>query len=138
MLPDLTRCDPKNPLNAGLTSWARKKAARTPCTGEKFAGFAAETGLTAYNGRMEPELDVPEPDAASRFAALREESLELLDAAKSLVGEMRTALDHCKRHRPVVQSQATENAGKVLASVKTHRGGRVGKRQSRRNIRRPR
>ena len=104
--------------------------------GEKFAGFAVEMGLTGYNGRMEP--NTPDLDDVSRFAALRAESLELLDAAQSLVGEMRTALDHCKRHRPVIESKVTENARENLPTVKTHRGGRVKKRRSHRTTRRPR
>jgi hypothetical protein len=85
------------------------------------------------------ETDLPQLDDESRFAALRDESLELLDAAKSLVGEMRTALDRCKRHRPVVEVKLTGNGGSSSPlPVKSHRGGRVGKTRARRRPWRPR
>jgi hypothetical protein len=92
---------------------------------------------TGYNGHMESES--PQLDDVSRFAALRDESHKLLDAAKTLVGEMRLALDHCKRHRPCVEAKDPGNEPPTSsAAVKSHRGGRVGKKKSRRRFPRPR
>ncbi|HVX14506.1 MAG TPA: hypothetical protein VHC22_25185 [Pirellulales bacterium] len=81
-----------------------------------------------------------EPDAWSRFDALRAESLELLETAESLVDEMRSALDHCRRHRPVVEVNQTPTARPASSPrVKSHRGGRVTKKRTgRRWRRRPR
>ena len=83
--------------------------------------------------------DLPaEVDELTRFATLREESLQLLDDARDLVGQMRSALDHCKRHRPAVETFPDAVGGPVFPPVKTHRGGRVGKKHIRRLPRRPR
>ncbi|HET6882272.1 MAG TPA: hypothetical protein VFI31_19055 [Pirellulales bacterium] len=81
-----------------------------------------------------------EAESVSRFATLHEESLQLLEDARSLVGEMRLALDRCKRHRPVVEirpSDQTEMMGPP--PLKSHRGGRIGKKRTQRlRRRRPR
>lgn len=87
-------------------------------------------------------------DDVTRFAALRDESQRLLDDARSLVGEMRSALDHCRRHRPArqdpppaaeaVPGMPTAPTVPTVSTAKTHRGGRVGKRRARRAPRRPR
>lgn len=86
-------------------------------------------------------MDSPptEVDDVTRFAALRDESQRLLDDARSLVAEMRSALDHCKRHRPALETPPSEPGGSALPPpVKTHRGGRIVKKRSRRIPRRPR
>ncbi|HVC94723.1 MAG TPA: hypothetical protein VND64_13570 [Pirellulales bacterium] len=41
-------------------------------------------------------------DEMTRFTAIREESLELIESTRSLVAEMRTLLEECKQWRPVV------------------------------------
>lgn len=81
----------------------------------------------------------PEMDDVTRFTALRDESQRLLDDARSLVAEMRSALDHCKRHRPALEARPAEPSGSTLPPpLKTHRGGRVSKKRSRHIPRRPR
>jgi hypothetical protein len=78
-------------------------------------------------------------DSVSRFGELHDESLKLLDAARTLVVEMRSALDDCRRHRPVIETPRSANAGQPAPpAVKTHRGGRVPKKHGRRRWRRPR
>jgi hypothetical protein len=84
------------------------------------------------------DLEAPIFDETTRFAALREESLELLTAAKSLVSEMRTALEKCKRHRPVVETPpAAVGDMPARLPVRTHRGGRITKQRRQRRFGRP-
>jgi hypothetical protein len=47
----------------------------------------------------EPQMPV---DEMTRFTAIREESLGLIESTRSLVAEMRTLLEECKQRRPVV------------------------------------
>jgi hypothetical protein len=78
-------------------------------------------------------------DYASRFDELRDESLDLIETARTLVAEMRGALDDCRRHRPVVVADRSSGAEQPnQPSVKSHRGGRVPKKCGRRRWRRPR
>jgi hypothetical protein len=90
---------------------------------------------------MDNDLDespdqAPPPDHVRRFTALREESLELLDHARTLVGEMREILADCRLRRPVVEVQATADTGAAAPAVRSHRGGRVVKAHRRSRIRR--
>jgi hypothetical protein len=87
------------------------------------------------------DTDLP-PDDAARFAALHDESLKLLDAARSLAAEMRSSLEECRRRRPIIDASGREGDGSGHAAEKprlskSRRGGRVSKKRGRR-IRRPR
>lgn len=87
-------------------------------------------------------MDLPcehsDRDDVERFAALCAESRHLLDDARSLVAEMRAAIEQCKRYRPVVETAPAEGGDSGLPPpIKTHRGGRIVKRV-RRIPRRPR
>lgn len=84
-------------------------------------------------------METEAPDPADRFAALHAESMELLTAAQSLVGEMKGLLEDCKRRRPVLDQPA--NTGKATNTpplTRSHRGARVGKARRTGVRRRPR
>lgn len=84
-------------------------------------------------------MDHQASDAADRFAALHAESVDLLTAAQSLVGEMKGLLEDCKRRRPVLDQAA--NSGQATTTpplTRSHRGARVGKVRRTRVRRRPR
>lgn len=76
-------------------------------------------------------MDSDDADPADRFAALHAESVELLEKARSLVGEMRGLLEDCKRRRPKVAAAVpTGSPGAGSPSkIRTHRGARVGKKR---------
>lgn len=83
---------------------------------------------------MEPDL--PPRDDVSRFTELRDESLKLLDAARSSIAEMRTALEECKLYRPVVEVREPTGGGQpARPAARSHRGGRVTKKYRRRRLR---
>ena len=83
-------------------------------------------------------MDSEAPDPADRFAALHAESVELLQTAQLLVGEMRGLLEDCKRRRPAVAPPATGPGTNMMPMVRTHRGARVGQKRRSRPRRRPR
>lgn len=84
-------------------------------------------------------MESPSPDPADRFAALHAESVELLEAAQSLVGEMRGLLEDCKRRRPPVGQPADAALGsKPPPLARSHRGARVAKTTRARPRRKPR
>ena len=68
-------------------------------------------------------------DPSARFAALHAESLELLEATRSLVGEMRGLLEECQRRRPPRAPAALAGpAGSQAGSApRSHRGARIRK-----------
>lgn len=104
--------------------------------------LATRLAPESADGEPADTLDEKEPapaDSVSRFVELHDESLKLLDAARTLVTEMRTALDDCRRRRPVVEIPGSrQNGPPPKQTVKSHRGGRVAKKHSRRPWRRPR
>jgi hypothetical protein len=83
----------------------------------------------------QPSTSVDEVD---RFAAIREESLELIESTRSLVAEMRVVLEECKQWRPVVPQpepttetepprQAAKRTGRRRSQVPRGKRGRLAK-----------